>query len=124
MPVDESQLELGMRVVVEFEPGKAASGTVIREYLVDDSNGNNNNRNGSRMNSTIESNNNSTIVVKNNNSVNNNHNKQDNNDRLLVNLTVRLDENGYNVSVANKTIWLLPVQMEDKGDMLIYFLSR
>jgi hypothetical protein len=57
---------------------------------------------------------------ENNNSSNNNNN---NNHGQLLNLTIRLDKTGHDVSVANKTIWLLPVQMEDKGDMTILFLK-
>jgi hypothetical protein len=57
---------------------------------------------------------------ENNNSSNDNNNYDH---ERLVNLTIRLDKTGHDVSVANKTIWLLPVQMEDKGDMTILFLK-
>jgi hypothetical protein len=57
---------------------------------------------------------------ENNNSSNDNNNYDHG---RLVNLTIRLDKTGHDVSVANKTIWLLPVQMEDKGDMTILFLK-
>ena len=168
MPVkNESQLGLGMRVVVELEPDIAVLGTVMGEYLNEYSNSSGNNRSrineDGNINSTIivntntstisadvsgtrmgkylneysnSSNNNrsrisgyedgiinGTIIVETNtstitnSSVIHNNDNQKNSDRLLVNLTIRLDENGRDVSVTNKTIWLLPVQMKDKGDI-------
>ena len=171
MPVkNESQLGPGMRVVVEMEPDIAVLGTVMGEYLNENSSSSNNNKSrtnedgningtiivntntstitnssaaipgtvmGEYLNEYSNSSNNNisrisgkedgsingTIIVETktstitNSSVNYNNDSQKNGDRLLVNLTIRLDESGRDVSVTNKKIWLLPVQMKDKGDI-------
>lgn len=39
------------------------------------------------------------------------------NNTRLVNLTIRVDENGSDISMENKTVWLLPVQTADKGNV-------
>ena len=99
----------------------AGSGTVLGEYLNEYSNSSNNNR--SRISGKEDGNINGTIIVETNtstitnSSVSHNNDNQKNGDRLLVNLTIRLDESGHDVSVTNKKIWLLPVQMKDKGDI-------
>ena len=175
MPVNESQLRPGMRVVIEMKPDIAVLGTVMGEYLNEYSNSSNSNKSRSRITGNEDGNINGSIIVKTNtstitnssaaipgtvmgeylneysNSSNNNRSRisgyedgningsiivetntstitnssvnynndsqKNDHDRLLVNLTIRLDESGRDVSVTNKTIWLLPVQMKDKGDI-------
>ena len=172
MPVkNESQLGPGMRVVVEMEPDIAVLGTVMGEYLNENSSSSNNNKsrtnedgningtiivntntstitnssaaipgtvmgeylneysnssnnNISRISGKEDGNINGTIIVETNTStitnssvIYNNDSQKNDRDRLLVNFTIRLDESGRDVSVTNKKIWLLPVQMKDKGDI-------
>ena len=96
IPANISQLRPMMRVLVESKPGMAILGTVM----------------GTCLNET------SKLESKNSNESNRNYNisySKSNNGLLFVNFTVRLDESGYEVSLADKTVWLLPVQMEDKG---------
>ena len=100
-PANISQLTPGARVLIELTPDFAVLGTVMDYYA--NSNGSNRIVNDSNN----EKKNNSTATI--NNTSNNNTNS------LLWNMTVRLDESGHNLSVANKIVWLLPVQMEDKG---------
>lgn len=116
-PTKEDQLDPGSRVLVEFEPGITALGTVMGEYL--NKNGNSSNHSGyrRRINSDEKCTNNCSTVVKNNSATNSNN--QFNNESGLVNLTILFDENGYDLSVVNKTIWLLPVQIENKGNLAI-----
>ena len=116
-PIKEGQLELGSRVLIEFKPGITALGTVMGEYLT--KNGNSSNYSGyrRRINGDKKCTNNCSTVVK-NNSVANSDN-QFNNESGLVNYTILLDESGYGLSVVNKTIWLLPVQRENKGNLAI-----
>ncbi len=113
-PVNISQLSPGARVLIEFEMGFVALGTVMGEYVYKNINNSSNNNNN---NSSISSSNNNNSSTINNSS---SSNKNQNNARRLVNFTIRLDESGDDISdVANTTIWLLPVQMKDKGDRTI-----
>ena len=102
VPVNISRLYPGSRVLVEFEPNIAVLGTVSGEY-----GSKNNNSNKSYSNISSNDNNIDTLL-------------------LPVNLTIRADESGRDISVANKTIWFLPVQLEDKGNskMARFFQKR
>ena len=95
-PANVSQLGPMMRVLIESKPGMAVLGTVIGKYLNDSD--------------KYKSNNSNEKYRKDNSSYSNSID-----DLLFVNLTVRLDESGKDVSLVNKTVWLLPVQVEDKG---------
>ena len=104
VPVNISRLYPGARVLVEFEPNIAVLGTVSGEY---GSKNNNSNKSYSNSNSNSNDNNIDTLL-------------------LQVNSTIRADESGREISVANKTIWFLPVQLEDKGNfkMARFFQKR
>ena len=122
-PVNISQLSPDARVLIEFEMGFAALGTAMGEYVYENINNNSSTINNSSSVSSNNNNNSSISSSNNNNSStinNSSSNKNQNNARRLVNFTIRLDESGDDISdVASTTIWLLPVQMKDKGDRTI-----
>lgn len=99
IPVNVSQLKPDLRVIVETESGAAVLGTVVGEYLHENITFINRSTNNSDAgnNSTVK-----TISGK----------------TELLNLTLRLDRNGKMVSVTQERIWLLPVQLSDKGDII------
>ncbi len=97
-PVNISELSPDIRILIETNTDFAVLGTIMGEYL--------------RKNNNSSS---STTNIKSNASKSNINDI----DRRLVNLTIRLDEGGDDFSVTNKKMWLLPVQMEDKGVMTI-----
>ena len=97
IPVNISQLVPGLRVLVESKPNFAVLGTVMGEYK---NKKNNISRNYKDSYSNASINNNSKNGAQ----------------LVLMNLTIRLDESGQDISVADKTIWVLPVQTKDRGN--------
>ena len=111
IPVNISQLVPGLRVLVESKPNFAVLGTVMGEYENKNSNISRNNKD-SYSNASINNSNK-------NNSYSNatiNNNSKNGAQLVLMNLTIRLDESGQDISVADKTIWFLPVQTKDRGN--------